>query len=299
MLTISTDHVIYEFSPLNRPVAEADSGEIIQFETMDCFSNQVLSEDQDLDQVDWSATNPATGPLFIRGANPGDTLKVEILSIELGPQAVVAEFPDSGITGCMADRIQARVLPIQGNTAVFSDSLTLPLRPMIGVIGTAPQSENIATEIPGAHGGNMDCTEIRAGTTLYLPVNVPGALLSMGDIHALMGDGEICVCGAEINGVITVRVSVIKGSHLPLPFLANSEICAAIASAATLDSAAESATMAMREFLLSTVGMDSHSAATLLSLAGNLRICQVVNPQKTCRMELPRQVVDKMLNQQL
>ena len=297
MLTLSTDHVIYEFSPHNSPAAEADSGEIVRFETMDCFSNQVHSEDQNWDSVDWAAINPATGPLFVRGAEPGDTLKVEILSIELGPQAVIMEFPGSGVTGCMVDHIQARVLPIKGDTAVFSDDLVLPLNPMIGSIGTAPAEESISTEIPASHGGNMDCTKIGVGTTLYLPVNVPGALLAMGDIHALMGDGEVCVSGAEIRGAITVRVTALKNARLPLPFLVNETLCAAIGSSPTLQDAATAATMAMREFLVNTANLDPHSAATLLSLTGDLRICQVVNPQKTCRMELPRQVVDKFLGQ--
>ena len=297
MLTISTNHVIYDFSPHHRPVAETDSGEIVKFETMDCFSNQVHSADQNWDAVDWDAINPATGPLFVRGAEPGDTLKVEILSIELGPQAVIMEFPGSGVTGCMVDQIQARVLPILGDVAVFSDTLSLPLSPMIGSIGTAPAEESISTEIPAAHGGNMDCTKIGVGTTLYLPVNVPGALLAMGDIHALMGDGEVCVSGAEICGAITVRVTVLKNTCLPLPFIVNENLCAAIGSALTLQDAATAATMAMREFLISTANLDPHSAATLLSLTGDLRICQVVNPQKTCRMELPRRVVDQLLIQ--
>jgi len=112
----------------------------------------------------------------------------------------------------------------------------------------------------------------------------------MGDLHAVMGDGEVCVCGAEIAGEVTVRVSVVKGQLIPLPFLVTKEHAMAIYSAEGLDAADEGTTLRMRAFLTDAVRMQPHEAGMLLSVAGNLCICQVVDPEKTCRMELPRTV---------
>ena len=294
MLTIKRDTVVYAMSCENAPVARAASGDTIIFETMDCFGGQIAKESDRIGALDWSRINPATGPVFVEGAQPGDTLKVEILCIDLAPQAAMVEAPGEGITGLAAEEETTKILPVAQGMAVFNEKVTLPVRAMIGVIGTAPEKEAIATGTPAEHGGNMDCKRIGAGATLYLPVNVEGGLLAMGDLHAAMGDGEVCVCGAEIAGEVTVRVTVVKGQPLPLPFLVTEEHAMAIYSAEGLDAAAEGTTLRMRSFLIDAVGMAAHEAGMLLSLAGDLRICQAVDPNKTCRMELPLSIVKQL-----
>ena len=293
MLTIKRETVVYAMSPDNAPVARACGGDTLLFETADCFGGQIACPADRLGTLDWSRINPATGPVYIEGAEPGDTLKVEILRIDLAHQAAMVEAPGEGITGLAASEESTKILQIVDNCAVFNEALSLPIRPMIGVIGTAPEKDSIPTGTPSFHGGNMDCKRIGAGSTLYLPVNVPGALLAMGDLHAVMGDGEVCVCGAEIAGEVTVRVSVVKGQPLPLPFLVTQEHAMAIYSAEGLDAAAEGTTLRMRSFLIDQVRLPAHEAGMLLSLMGDLRICQAVDPNKTCRMELPRGLVEK------
>ncbi len=240
--------------------------------------------------IDWSRINPATGPLYVEGAQPGNTLKVKVLQIELAPHGVVVEAPGEGITGLQATEETTKLVPVRDGRVQFNERLELPICPMIGVIGTAPASERIPTGTPAAHGGNMDCKRIGVGATLYLPVNVPGALLAMGDMHAVMGDGEVCVCGAEFSGRITVEVTALKGAKLPLPFLVSGERFMTIYSDRSLDAAGEGATLGMREFLIDSLGMRPHEAGMLLSLAGDLRVCQAVDPNRTCRMELPLDV---------
>ncbi len=286
MLTIKRDSVVYAMSPDNAPVATVNSGDTLIFETHDCFGGQITKESDRMGGLDWSRINPATGPVYVEGAEKGDTLKVEILHIALAPQAVTLEAPGEGITGLEASDENTKILCIEGDKLRFNERLSLPLRPMIGVIGTAPADEAIPTGTPAAHGGNMDCKRIGTGATLYLPVNVPGGLLAMGDLHAVMGDGEVCVCGAEIAGEVTVRVTLVKGQPLPLPFLVNQTDAMAIHSAPDLDSAATGATLQMRSFLVDQVKMAPHEAGMILSLMGDLCICQAVDPQKTCRMEL-------------
>ena len=294
MLTIKRDTVVYAMSANNAPVARAASGDTIVFETMDCFGGQIVKETDRMGTLDWSRINPATGPVFIEGAQPGDTLKVEILRIDLAPQAATVESPGSGITGLGAAEEKTKILPVGDGKVVFNDRVVLPECAMIGVIGTAPAGEAVDTGTPDLHGGNMDCKRIGAGATLYLPVNVEGALLAMGDLHAVMGDGEVCVCGAEIAGEVTVRVTVVKGASLPLPFLVTKDAAMAIYSAKGLDAAAEGTTLRMRSFLIDAVGMKPHEAGMLLSLAGDLRICQAVDPNRTCRMELPLSILEQL-----
>ncbi len=291
MLTIKRDTVVYAMSPDNTPVAHAASGDTLCFETHDCFGGQIIRPEDRMGMLDWSRINPATGPVYVDGAEPGDTLKVEILRIDLAAQAVTVEAPGEGLTGLAATVETTAVFPIAEGGLRFNDRLTLPLRPMIGVIGTAPAEGEVSTGTPAAHGGNMDCKRIGPGATLYLPVNVPGGLLAMGDLHAVMGDGEVCVCGAEIAGEVTVRVSVVKGQPLPLPFLVTETHAMAIHSAPGLDAAAEGATLQMRAFLAEQVQLPAHEAGMLLSLMGDLCICQAVDPNKTCRMELPLTLV--------
>ena len=291
MKVIKRETAVYAMSPENAPVARVQSGETLIFETADCFGGQIKKPTDRMGALDWSRINPATGPVFVEGAETGDTLKVEILRIALDCQAAMVEAPGEGVTGLAAQEETTKILPIEDGKLAFSERLSLPVRPMIGVIGTAPESGAVATGTPAAHGGNMDCKRIGEGATLYLPVNVEGALLAMGDLHAVMGDGEVCVCGAEIAGEVTVRVSVVKGQPLPLPFLADDRRAMAIYSAEGLGAAAEGATLRMREFLIGYAGMAAHEAGMLLSLAGDLRICQAVDPNKTCRMEIAADIL--------
>ncbi|MBQ4158953.1 MAG: acetamidase/formamidase family protein [Clostridia bacterium] len=288
MQFVKKEHAIYSMTAKNAPAAYAENGETLVFETADCFSEQLKTENDHLGAINWDTINPATGPVFINGAEKGDTLKIEILKIALEKQAVIVESPGEGITSAKACEDITKVLPVaDGKNLIFNDRIIVPVRAMIGVIGTAPESESISTGTPSEHGGNMDCKEIGEGTTLYLPVNVPGALLAMGDLHAAMGDGEVCVCGAEISGQVTVKVTVIKGQPLPLPFLVTASAAMAIYSEEGLDAAAIGATLRMRDFLIDQAHFLPHEAGMLLSLAGDLRICQAVDPNKTVRMELP------------
>ena len=287
MLTVYTNTKVHKMDKNNTPAATAKSGDTIRFETLDCFGCQLKSEADLLGGLDWNNINPATGPVYIEGAHAGDVLKVEILSIELDDHGVMVDAPGEGVTGQAVKEETTKILPVKDGMVVFNDKLAFPIKPMIGVIGTAPAGEGIDTGTPGAHGGNMDCTRIGAGAVLYLPVNVEGALLAMGDLHALMGDGEVEVCGVEIAGAVTVRVTALSNCAMPTPFLVNDECAMSIFSAETVDEACVGATMAMHSFLTGELGMNEHEAGMLLSVVGNLRICQIVDPEKTCRMEVP------------
>lgn len=291
MIRISSEHVTCTLSKDHAPAATAKSGETVIFETLDCYGNQIRSEDLDFTGIRRDFNNPATGPLFVEGAKPGDILKVEVLDIRVADQGVMAVRPGAGALGDVFQSARTKIIPVQDGHALFNDRLRIPLNPMIGVIGVAPLQE-MKTTVPHLHGGNMDCKRIVKGASVYLPVTVEGALLSIGDLHGVMGDGEIVICAVEMEGEVTVKVEVIKGRNLPLPLVVEGDSLMAIASEQTLDEAAHAATLAMHTFLHQEVGMDIHEAGMLLSLIGELKICQIVDPLMTTRMELPLSVLE-------
>lgn len=292
MQRISSGKTVLQMSPKNEHVLAVDSGSVVVFETLDCFSNHIQNEEQLFSSVGWDLINPATGPLFVNGAEPGDILKVEVLDIKVADQGVMTTAPKLGVLGKMVSET-TKIVPIKEGKALFNERIQIPINPMIGVIGTAPADEEIPTGTPGAHGGNMDCKRIVKGAVLYLPVNVPGGLLAVGDMHAVMGDGEIVVCGIEISGEVTLKVTILKGQNLPLPLLVEGDAVITIASEKTLDEAARNATIQMHSFLCNQLKLGIDEAGMLLSVLGELKICQVVDPLMTARMEVPKWLLDK------
>ena len=291
MQKVSKDTVVYAMSAKNAPALYADPGTKIEFETWDALEGQIKTQDGAFEGLDWNRVNPATGPVYINGAEPGDVLSVKIESITVASSGVVLAGSGMGVMGQKLESSIVRIMPIEGNTARFSDKISLPLNKMIGVIGTAPNEGEIPCGAPDLHGGNMDCKEIREGATVLLPVNVPGALLAMGDLHAIMADGEIGVTGLEVSGAVVVTVDVIKGKDLPLPMILNDEHIMTLASDEDLDIAVDMAVSNMVEYLTNNEGFIDHEAVMLISLAADVRICQVVDPKKTIRVEFPRKLL--------
>ncbi len=292
MKIISKRYITHSLSKDNPPCERVKSGEIVAFETYDCFTNRFLPEGADYYNTPIMPGNPATGPLYVEGAEPGDMLKIDILDIELGPVGIVMLGPNNGNEKEFFPRRITRKVPVKDGFAFFNDNVRIPLRPMIGVIGVAPEGDGVSTVTPLDHGGNMDCTRIEKGASLYLPVSVPGALLSMGDFHGIMGDGEIEDCGLEIEGRATVRVTAEKNMRYPWPLIDTGDRWITLASRETTDLAYQAAARQMYEFLQDKGAMTPEDAAMLMTLAGDLVICQTVNPTKTVRMEFPKQIIE-------
>lgn len=288
MKRIGKENHVFKMAKENLPALSIASGESVVFETLDCYCERIKGVE---DAASSGPGNPATGPLFVEGAMPGHTLKIEILDIKTAKQGAMRVRPGIGAYGDLLKEATVKVIPIRDNLAIFNDMLHLPINPMIGVIGTAPQGEGIGTEVPDMHGGNLDCKRIVKGSTVYLPVYAEGGLLSIGDLHALMGDGETAICGLEVSGEVTIRVHVIKDKNLPLPMVVEGGHIMTLSSMKTLDEAGKQASINMHNFLTKELKMDVHEAAMLLSLRGDLRICQIVDPLITARMELPLEIL--------
>ncbi len=286
---IDKSNVIYSFNQQNNAIAEVKTGEEFTISTYDCFSGQLKSEDDVISEMNWDHINPATGPVFIEGAKKGDILKVEILSIELESPAVMIAAPKEGVLGHLIDESIAKIMPIKNNKLIFSDKYQFDLEPMVGVIGIAPEEGyDISTGTPGEHGGNMDCKLLGPGASVYFKVQTDGALLAAGDMHALMGDGEIVVCAAEAGGKIKLKTEIIRDNSLPVPFIEKGELISTVASAETLDEAVEMATEKMANYLVNNYEFDLIEAGLIMSLIGDAEICQVVDPLKTARFTIDK-----------
>jgi amidase len=290
--TLTCKDVIYAFSKDHAPVKHVEPGTTIEIETYDCFENQVQSAETKIAGIDWDRINPATGPIFVNGAQPGDVLKVTINKLEIGSQGVMATGPDLGVMGHRLDELVSKIIPIEDGFALFNDKVKVPLNPMIGVIGVAPDDEPVSCGTPGAHGGNMDTKLITEGATLYFPVFAEGALFALGDFHAAMGDGEIGVSGIEVPGKATVTLDIVKGTSLRHPVLVNEEGIAFIVSAATLDEAVKTAVEEAIDFLLPHTDMTLAELTMLMSAAGDTQISQVVDPLMTARFFVPQYILN-------
>lgn len=234
---------------------------------------------------------PVTGPIAVPEAQVGDTLGVDVLSIQVADQGWTMTARERGLLGHRIETAESRVIPIQSSQAIFENQVRLPINPMIGCIGTTPAKGPLRAGRAGPHGGNMDCKLLGQGTTIFLPVLVPGANLALGDLHATMGDGEVGVAGLEIAGEVTVRIRLFRRIQAPLPLLETPDLLATIYSDQTLDRAAIGASERMADFLTEQTDLSLADATMLLSLAGDLRICKAVSSPKTCRMEVPKAVL--------
>ena len=288
---ISGEHSVFAMDRENKPALTVKSGEIVKFIANDALCGQVTSSRTAMEELDWDAVNPATGPLFVEGAMPGDLLKIEIQEIKIGETGAMITGKGIGVCAGFFDRVLSRVMSIKNGSVHFSDEIKIPVKPMIGVIGVAPESGRVNCGTPGEHGGNMDCKEVREGSTLYLKVFVEGGLLALGDLHGAMGDGEVSGCGAEAPGEVTLKVSVIKGKKLPTPFISNEKFFMPISSAETIGQAIDSAALKGVDFLMNELNMTREEAVSFISLACDVRVCQIVDPLKTARLEIPKELL--------
>lgn len=294
MVELDDEKVFYAFDKTLEPAMVVPSGTTVRVRTKDCFGNQIQKPEDELDGIDWDHTNPATGPIFVEGAVPGGALKVSIDVIEFDNKSVSCTGENEGVCGDRFNAWSTQVCEIDGDELVWDERLRIPLRPMIGVIGVAPEGDPINCGTPGSHGGNMDNTAITAGATLYFPVFADGALFGCGDMHAVMGDGEISVSGAEAAGWATVTLTAMPELKLVDPLIENATHFGVIASAETLDAAADRAVHEMVDLICDRTAEDPDKVVMLLSLVGDVQVCQMVDPEKTIRFMVPKYVLDSL-----
>ena len=216
MATLQVDHVVtrdqhvWAFGPTMNPVLTVDPGAVIRLELNDCFSGQVTSEDDLFTSLDLERVNSATGPIAVRGAEPGDSLIVELLEVNPADQGAAMIIPGFGQ---LIDKVSApitKIFRVEDGVVHMNDRIRFPIRPMVGVIGVATGGGTCINFLAGEHGGNLDNHLHGPGSTVYLPVRQPGGMLAIGDMHAAMGDGEVSGTGVEIAGDVLIRVGLAK-----------------------------------------------------------------------------------------
>lgn len=295
--SLTADQTHNRFSAAIEPEVRVPSGAVVETQTEEASDGQLGpgSTTEDVENLDFDPIHPLTGPVYVEGAEPGDVLKVTLHEVELGEEGWTAVVPGFGF---LADEFSNPFLKTfqfedGQTTAAFSDDIEIPLEPFPGVLGVAPATDSMLSTIPPrANGGNLDDPFIVEGTTVYLPVQVEGALFSIGDAHATQGLGEVCGTAIEAPTRIVYEVEVVKDGHtIQEPQYETDDYYAVTGFGETIDEAAQKATRYMIDHLEATRGMDRTEAYALASLAGDLHIAEVVDvPHMLVTMHLPKDI---------
>jgi acetamidase/formamidase len=290
------DQTHNKFSRRIKPVLRVPSGSIIEAFTHEATGGQFNIHSTDPADVNMDLVHTLTGPVYVEGAEPGDILSVELLEIEAGDWGWMAIIPDFGVL--IDDFSTTKVMKTftldkAKNAVEFAKGISVPLRPFAGVMGVAPDTdEMLETGPPRANGGNLDNPYLVAGTTVYFPVFVPGALFSIGDGHAAQGLGEVAGTGMESPMRFVFKVNVIKNRRAIQEVQYETDAYYATTGfATTLDEAARKATRYMVDYLANVRGMSREDAYMLCSLAGDLHVAEAVDtPSMLVVMHLPKNI---------
>jgi acetamidase/formamidase len=302
-LHAATSHTVWDRAL--PPVVTLAPGDAIAVEPQDASGGQLdrTSTAADLPRLDFTRVNPVVGPIAVDGASPGDAIRVTFLEIQPAGWGWTANIPGFGL---LADDFPEPVLRHWAfdTTAAFGAVARIPIRPFVGTIGLAPAEPGPHSVVPPRRvGGNMDIRDLVAGTELYLPVDVTGGLLSIGDPHAAQGDGEVCGTAIETPARITVRVDLVRDANLRFPrFTTLGPVTrhidgrgydATTGIGPDLMTAARDAVRGMIDVLVAAHGMAPVDAYMLCSVAGDLRISEIVDqPHWVVSMYMPRAIFD-------
>jgi amidase len=275
---LSRDQVIWAFGPDLDPVLEVEPGDTVTFETNDCFTGQIRTEDDLVTEIDLGRINSATGPVAVKGAEPGDSLVVEILDVrpvETGFATLIPGF------GQLIEHVQApltRLFDVRDGWIRQTETIRFPARPMVGVVGVATDGETLSNGLAGRHGGNLDNHLHGKGARIYFPVRQAGGMFAVGDMHASMGDGEICFTGVEIAGEVDVRFDVLKGKQATWPVTELAERWVPHATAPEFDEALKLCAEEAARLLVDEHGFSMEDAFIFLSVACDAGIAQACRP---------------------
>lgn len=290
------DDLKFTYSPLHEPIGTVQPGEIFRIDTEDCFTGRFRNpRDWSPENLRWVLENldGVTGPVEVEGATAGDVVEVTLHDIVPTTPGSIATSPcdDPSPSDWWGQWDGCGSFPIVDGHVVFSDSIRVPVRPLIGCIATAPDRETVLSKMQGRWGGNMDCNEMRTGATIMLPVNVPGALLYFGDAKAAMGDGEI-VQAPEIGTTITASVEVRRQPpEMHWPRVTTSDELVTVVSATTLDRAVGLAFAELLAWVVADTGLPREQAALLLAMVAHTGVCQTANSLHTGKCTVRRDAI--------
>ncbi|HEX3727512.1 MAG TPA: acetamidase/formamidase family protein [Pirellulales bacterium] len=275
MQRLALGPLYYEYSRHVDPRLRVEPGTTIVVETEDAFSGQIRTADDRRDKTKMPFSNPQTGPIFVVGAEPGDSLTVTIEAIEPTRGHCVTRTGDAGALAPWLGEAcphGTHPCPIRDGRIHWSDTLTIPYAPMLGCIGTAP-AWGVPTTLPaGPHGGNMDIVEVAPGNTLHLPVFVSGAYLYLGDAHAAMGHGELSASGLEMASEATISIGLLKNQWISGPRIESKDEILVVASGCPMERSVAQAFSQLILWMEADFGWDRWRAYDLLTHVGRLSI---------------------------
>jgi amidase len=294
-------HYVYGRYP--DPVLRVDPGAVISVETHDAFEGKIRFEtDSPTALLNYPYVNPQNGPIYVNGARKGDTLAVLIKSIKpRGPQPVGTTIISPDFGGLVSTKDTAMLHPplpekvrklevTEEHGTRWNDRISLPYEPFIGTIGTSPEMEVVTSLQPDYWGGNLDVPDVAPGAIIYLPVNVAGALLYLGDCHAAQGDGELSGVAIEHPSVTVVQVDLIKGWTVPLPRIETDSFYMSIGASRPLEDAARMAYRDLIRWLAADFGFKEIDAYMLLSQCGRVRLGNMVDPKYTIGASIAKSI---------
>jgi amidase len=289
LIEVPKGNVCFTLSREHRPVRTVAPGTRLRIETELNIGDVLHSTNDKFEggMLRMPYVNGATGPVAIRGATPMHVLACKIEKIELVPPGFTALIPGVGAFPDWIRRkefgVHSRVVDIKDDHVIWDKGIRIPVRPMIGVLGTAPLIDAVSTIDNGPHGGNLDVPEFGPGTTVYLPINVDGGLLFLGDCHAVQGDGELCGCGAiEIRTFTTVHVDIQpRPTGMTWPRFETNDYIGAVACARPLEDAFRLSVEELIRWMGEAYGFSDADALLLLGQVAEARCAQVVNPKYT------------------
>jgi amidase len=275
---IGRDEIIWAFGPELEPVLEVEPGETVTFETNDCFTGQITSEDDLVTEIDFERVNSATGPVAVKGAEPGDSLVAEILDVRPVEVGFACLIPGFGQLIDQVDSPVTRLFRVQDDWIEMNERVRFPALPMVGVVGVATDGEILTNGLAGRHGGNLDDHLHGKGARMYFPVRQPGGLFAVGDMHASMGDGEICFTGVEIAGEVDIRFDVLKGKQGTWPVTELADRWVPHATADEYDEALRLCSEEAARFLVDEWDFTMEDAFIFLSVACDAGVAQACKP---------------------
>ena len=291
---LSAEHAFLHFDPTHPPAIRVDPGEELTVEVQDAFGGERdIARLPDPWTHEWEGhpTPPATGPVYVEGARPGQTLAVDILEIQVASEGYVAIQRNAGFLPERFTTPRMKRLPIQDGVVLF-DGVRVPVYPNFGTFSTTPASGGRAG-IAGFHGGDLDQKEVAAGHRVLLPVFVPGALFGVGDPHAVISDGIACGTGVECAATARLRFDVLPVT-IARPRIETPQALHIVGFGPDLDTAARDAIEQGILYLAREKGMDEEDAYMLLSLVGDLVIGTSPRPIMGVRLIIPKAIVAQL-----
>jgi amidase len=288
MKRLSRDKFTTVLDPTLQPAITVASGEELVVETWDAYMGVWGANEQP------TVMGPATGPIAVEGGSPGDALRVDILAIKPGPAAMHDVRAGRGFLGDEFTQRHPTVMPIRDGYLEFPGELKVPVNPSVGLIATTPNAIQQTASDSGPYGGDIDMKELTSGSTIWLPVLVPGGLLVLGDCHAVVGDGAVGGTGAECAAEITLRVTLERGMGIERPRALTPHYFVTVSYGEDVGEAMRQAVRDMVQFLAKEQGMEPYEAYSLLSLVGDVRVSRTFRPVSPVKMLLSRQMLEQI-----